>query len=338
MRYSLITTPLLGLAILAPTSVHGQRVETAAGPVEFVGLEFTLAEDLADSLGARVPDGAATQYPEALLEMGFPRARVDRIPPPADGGSPAVTLITVVERSRAGVLELSDSFGNPGPLPPRWEPASIMFRDSNPSFLGAVTVRGFGGLEEVRAGDPLINLSADQLEEAGEALELLDVLVTGFDRGSAVRMIVEDGDPSARALSAAVLSGFPQDERAWRALMTGLLDPVANVNSFASQALGSLIALGPTPVDWSTSSETVRSLLAGANLAAFPLVVQALTSTEISPSLAPAVLGGNAHLVLGHLASEASPHRELVHRFLVQLRGQDLGADVDAWRGWVDGL
>ena len=333
-----MTPALLCLALVAPTPVRGQRVETASGPVEFIGLEFTLAEDLADSLTARVPDGAAAGFPEALLQMGFPRARIDRVPPPADGSSAAVTLITVVERSRAGVIELSDSFGAPGPLPPRWEPASIMFRDANPAFLGAVTVRGFGGLEEVRAGDPLINLSADQLEEAGEALELLDVLVTGFDRGSAVRMIVEDGDPMARALSAAVLSGFPGDERAWRALMAGLLDPVASVNSFASQALGTLIALGAVPVDWSPSTEAVRSLLAGANLAAFPLVVQALTSTEVSPALAPAILSGNGHLVLGHLASEASPHRELAHRFLVQLRGQDLGTDVAAWRGWVDGL
>ena len=136
----------------------------------------------------------------------------------------------------------------------------------------------------------------------------------------------------------AVLSGFPQDERAWRALVAALLDPVASVNSFASQALGTLIALGAVPVDWSTSTEAVRSLLAGANLAAFPLVVQALTSTEVGPALAPAILSGNSHLVLGHLASEASPHRELVHRFLVQLHGQDLGTDVAAWRGWVEGL
>jgi hypothetical protein len=186
--------------------------------------------------------------------------------------------------------------------------------------------------------DPPINLGADEIEEAGEALELLDVLVTGFDRGAAVRLLREDGDPEARALSAAVLSGFPEDERAWHALMTALLDPVASVNSFASQALGSLVAVGPLPVDWSTSTDAVRSLVAGANLAAFPLAIQVLTSTEVSPSLAPAILGGNAHLVLGHLASESSPHRELVHRFLVQLRGQDLGTDLGAWRSWVEGL
>jgi hypothetical protein len=215
--------------------------------------------------------------------------------------------------------------------------AEITFRDNNPQFLGAVILRGMGGLAEV-ASDPAIPLGADEIAEAGEALELLDVLVTGFDRGAAVRILSEDSEPMTRALAAAVLSGFPQDERAWRALIAALLDPVANVNSFASQALGTLIALGPMPVDWSTSTDALRSLIAGANLAAFPLVLQTLVSTEVSPSLAPAILEMNGHLVLGHLASEASPHRDLAHQFLVQLRGQDLGTDVGVWRSWVESL
>jgi hypothetical protein len=268
--------------------------------------------------------------------VGFPRARVDQIAPAPDG-TPRIALVTVVERSRAGVLELTDSFGAPGPIPPRWEVAEVTFRDNNPTFLGAVMVRGLGGVEEV-GSDPPINLGADEIAEAGEALELLDALVTGFDRGAAVRMLREDGAPGSRALSAAVLSGFPQDERAWRSLVAGLLDPVANVNSFASQSLGAMIAMGPIPVDWSPSTDAIRSLLGGANLAAFPLAIQVLISTEVSPSLASAILGDNTHLVLGHFASEASPHRELVHRFLIQLRGQDLGADVGAWRSWAEGL
>jgi len=332
-----ITPGLLALAVAIPAAVEGQRVETASGLVEFIGLEFTLAEELIDSLAVRVPDLNPARFPEALVDMGFPRARVDQVAPAADGGTPRIALVTVVERSRAGLLELNDSFGPPGPIPPRWEVAEVSFRDNNPTFLGAVMVRGLGGLEEI-GSDPPINLGADEIAEAGEALELLDALVTGFDRGAAVRMLREDGDPASRALSAAVLSGFPQDERAWRSLMEALLDPVANVNSFASQALGSLVALGPIPVDWSPSTDAVRSLVAGANLAAFPLAIQVLTSTEVSPSLASAILGGNAHLILGHLASEASPHRELVRRFLVQLRGQDLGTDVGAWRSWVESL
>jgi hypothetical protein len=312
-------------------------VETPTGLVEFVGLEFTLPDALIDSLAVRVPDGNPARFPEALLAMGFPRARVDQIAPSADGATPAIALVTVIERSRAGVLELNDTFGAAGDIPPRWEMAEVAFRDNNPQFLGAVVLRGLGGLEEV-SSDPPLGLGADEIADAGEALELLDVLVTGFDRGAAVRILAEDGEPMTRALAASVLSGFPQDERAWRSLMAGLLDPVANVNSFASQALGSLIALGPIPVDWSTSADTLRSLLAGANLAAFPLVLQTLISTEVSPSLAPALLEMNGHLVLGHLASEASPHRDLAHRFLVQLRGEDLGTDVEAWRSWVEGL
>jgi hypothetical protein len=337
VRYTGTIAKLLAFAAATPVAVKGQSVETPFGPVEFVGLEFTLPEALGDSLALYVPDGNPARFPEALLRMGFPRARVDLVAPGADAGTPSVALVTLVERSRAGVLELNDAFGAPGPLPPRWETAAIMFRDGNPSFLGAVTVRGLGGLQELTY-DSRINLGADQIAEAVEALELLEVLVTGFDRGAAVRILREDGDAASRALSAAVLSGFPQDERAWRALMGGLLDPVASVNSFASQALGSLIAAGAIPVDWSTSTDAVRSLIAGANLAAFPLVIQVLISTELSPSLAPAVLGGNAHLILGHLASEVSPHRDLVHRFLVQLRGEDLGPEAGAWRSWIESL
>jgi hypothetical protein len=337
VRFSAITPGLLALALAIPTAVQGQRVETASGLVEFVGLEFTLAEALIDSLAIRVPDLNPAGFPQALVEMGFARARVDQIAPAADGGTPRIALVTVVERSRAGVLELNGPFGDPGPVPPRWEPIDLLFRQSNPVVLGAVTVRGIGGIQEARS-DSQLGLSADEIEEAATALELLDVLVTGFDRGAAVRILREDGDAGSRALSAAVLSGFPQDERAWRALVTGLLDPVGNTNSFVSQALGTLIAMGPIPVDWSESTDAVRTLLAGANLAAFPLVAQTLVSTEVSPALAPALLAGNAHLVLGHLASDASPHRELMHALLVQLHGQDLGTDAAAWRAWVESL
>ena len=145
-------------------------------------------------------------------------------------------------------------------------------------------------------------------------------------------------DPEHRALAAAVLGGFPEQEAAWRGLVDALLDPSARVTAFANQALGSMVVARPMTVDWTPSESVLRRLIAGANLSGFGTLLQVLVSTEISAALAPALLVGNDHLILGHLASASSPHRTTTRRFLTQLALSDLGPDPTDWRRWIGGL
>jgi hypothetical protein len=340
------------LCASAPATVRAQAIATPQGPVEFVGLETWTPERLMDSLAVRVPAASPADFPGALLDMGFARARADRmagasaangpgvnIPPT---GAPPLTVVTVVEASHASDLSLRRSFSASEALPARWSAADSLFRQYNPAFLGAVSVRWLGQTAALPR-PPTLGTPEDQARAEG-ALELLGELRTSADLEAGLRLLSGDTEPAKRALAAAVLGGFPEEEEAWRGLVQGLLDADPSVSAFASQALGSMVAATaqgtepPREVDWAPTVGPLRSLVAGANLAAFPLVLQTLTSTGISPDLAPALLRGNAHLVLGYMGSSGSPERETVHRFLARIRGQDLGMSVAPWRAWIEGL
>lgn len=328
------------------SALAAQIVETPQGPVEFIGLERWTPEMVLDSLAARAPDASPTQFPSALLRIGFARARADRVFDIGPSGDPAgttrpLTIVTVVEGSHAEALQLHHPIGSAGEIPARWMAADSIFRQYNPAFLGAVSMRWLGGTGDGQTGaaprPPTLGAPEDRAQ-ARTALEVLGELRSPADLEAGLRLLSDDGDPEKRALAAAVLGGFPEEEAVWRTLVEALLDADANVNAFASQALGSIVAASPREVDWAPATGSLRSLIAGANLAAFPLVLQTLASTDVSPELAPALLGDNAHLVLGYMESRESPERETVHRFLVRINGQDLGASAAPWKTWIEGL
>jgi hypothetical protein len=311
-------------------------IDTPHGRVEFLGLEDWTASMVLDSLGARAPGAPPAQWATALQAMGFPRASVNAL---SVQGAGAVTLVTVVEPHRGDRIRAREGFGPPGALPEGWSELARLAAQENPAFQSAVSLRWF---REMDGGMPaffLENLEASGQRAVVEELwDLLDARLATSDLVAAVRILAEDGDPAHRAVAAAVVSGFPEEDEAWRALVEALRDPRATVNSTASQALASMLTLRPRRVDWAATGEGIRALLAGTNLSAFPVLVQTLLSTEVAPSLAPTILPGSERLLLAHLSSTYSPSREASHRLLVHLRGADLGPDPQPWADWIEGL
>lgn len=326
---------MLGLAIGA-TPGSAQVVETPQGMVEFVGLEQWSVSQVMDSIAVRTPDARPAQYAMALRELGFARAQAT---PLLEVQPDPVTLITVVEPHRTEMVRLRSGLDTTRELPPRWAGLAGVLREEGVSFQSAVNLRwlrdGQGNLPAAIAQGISAPGRIDAIERVWAALDALD---TAGDLSDALAALQNDAGTEHRVLAAAVASGFPDDERAWRALLEALLDPSARVTATAGQALGSMVAMRPIPIDWSDAAPSVRALLAGANLPAFPLVLQVLVSTDLSPAIAPELLRDSGVLLLGHLGSRFSPHRELAHEVLVRLRGLDLGDEAGAWELWIEGI
>jgi len=107
----------------------------------------------------------------------------------------------------------------------------------------------------------------------------------------------------------------------------------------ASQALAGLLSSGPPRVDWSPAAGSIRAILAGTNVSVLEGTMEALAATAISPDLAAELLAtGGGDLVLARLAASQERTRDAAHRFLVQLRGADIGPDTARWTEWIRGL
>jgi hypothetical protein len=92
-------------------------------------------------------------------------------------------------------------------------------------------------------------------------------------------------------------------------------------------------------VDWHPIAGSLRASLAGTRLFAFPLLVRVLNATEVSPSLAPQLLGGgNGYLVLSAASAEVFPERIAVRRLLSRLSGLPPESDQATWQRWLAGL
>jgi hypothetical protein len=161
----------------------------------------------------------------------------------------------------------------------------------------------------------------------------LDAHRSAADRELALDVLQRDGLWVNRMIAAMVLANFQQSDSTWWALVRSLRDPHEAVREAAGAVLR---ALPRRNVDWQSSADDLRLLLGGTNLPAMQSVFEVLASTEVSPSLAPRLLKGNADWVLDHLAMETPMASQAAHRFLVQLNGGvDLGSSRKVWAAWV---
>ena len=110
-----------------------------------------------------------------------------------------------------------------------------------------------------------------------------------------------------------------------------------NGASAAKMVLSALSRGAPRRVDWSPARDALQALFGGTNLFAYTDVLNALVATEIDPVLGRELARVDPELLLDHLGA-TNPFSPLpVHRYLVHVRGQDLGRDPAAWRQWLAG-
>ena len=167
----------------------------------------------------------------------------------------------------------------------------------------------------------------------------LDAHQSDEDRLRALEVLRSDRNWINRSIAAAVLASFPEEDSTWWAL-TEVIRGVGPRDYSGTEGIMAIQALGLSharPVDWTPVAENLRAILDGTNLFAVAPLMQALTSTEISPDLADEVIGDGRY-VLAYLRSPNASVRLQAQQFLRQISGLDFGDDLDQWETWVASL
>lgn len=305
-----------------------QVVHTSKGAVEFFGLEKWTPEEIQEKLGYKSPD--QMHYCAAdLQKLGFADASVVG----SSENGRRLTFVTVVEPQRgAEVVYLPRPTGHI-PRPQTWD--ALRKALQAPEFLGGGVLDYARSLDGADAAQPWIGEGTEQLWWKNAR-----VLNTDADFRQALDALSRDSDSTIRSAAAVVLMNFANHDEAWRSLVRGLRDPDGRVNATCIQALNSLATYMPRMVDWLPVSADIAHVLRGTNLFALRFLLKQLTATKIDPALSsPLLANGGGRLVLSYLrAQEDHDARDLAHRFLVQLRGRDLGTAPGPWEAWIGGL
>lgn len=149
---------------------------------------------------------------------------------------------------------------------------------------------------------------------------------------------LHDARVPVRLLALLVLASAPQRDATWHTLVAVLRDRAPIVRLRTPQLLTGLTARYARAVDWAPATEDLAAILDGTNLWAFGPTLSALSATGVPTSLSAGLLRGRGRMLLIATGSLDIPTRTAAFTVLRQLRGQDLGADPNAWRQWVTTL
>jgi hypothetical protein len=161
------------------------------------------------------------------------------------------------------------------------------------------------------------------------------------DMQQAITILNNDSAYAHRALAISVLANFSAHDEAWWALMHALRDPHPdkdNPSFYAVQVLMGWLGESPRQVDWSGHVDDLHALLAGANLWVLPTVMQTMTYTKVSPSLAHALLADNSQFVVGYARSGDPTAATVGRKLLMQFGAPDYGNNAAQWEKWANAL
>lgn len=202
-----------------------------------------------------------------------------------------------------------------------------VFRPAEEGFLSSRLPASVGGFRS----------SADSVEGMA-ILAFLRARTADRDRQTALDVLAHSPNLYDRATAALILANFGARDGTWWALSETLRESDGMVKGIAADVLNSLSERSPRRVRWGPAAKGIHAMLDGTSLFELPQVIGLLTRTGAGPADARAFLRGGGEMLLGYLESSNTYLSGSSHKFLVQLRGADLGADVAPWRAWIDSL
>jgi hypothetical protein len=315
----------------------GQVVESDKGKSEFIGLKNWNIKMIQDSLEVYAPNGNGLWgcAAELVAKLHFADASVIRY----KEDTSFISIITVVEPEDIANTQYKASMAGTYPILPEYQIAESFFRKDYMAFQAGLI--NYGQFLKGNADSLKIKLhdQGDDLSAIAKVWDFLQSRKNNKEKVNAIWISQNNPNPVNRAIAAAILANFPDDDLCWWTLMDVLRDKDIFVNGTARQSLAVLIKLSQKKIDWSPCVPTLRCLLSGTNLFAYNTVLNVLQKTAISPELADKLLSESAsYLLLSYLKAHHNNEKQLAYGLLKQLSGKDFGSDITSWQQWIDGL
>lgn len=327
---------VVGVILITPATLPAQVVETTEGAVEFIGLQHWTIPMIQDSMVVHAPAKPLGQCASVLKQLGFVSASA-LLRQELDGRQR--TIVTVVEPDRADRVRLRIPEGDSLPNAPEWQQGIKIFSEHNRAFQTAIQWRGLLLQQDTTSIVELLQFAGGRAAQIQAFWQFLDQHRNQSDLEKALHTLATDRNGANAAVAAAILTNFPDEPRAWWALIDAHRDSREHVAATASQATRGLLMAGPREIAWTPATTALRALLDGTNVFVLEGLLGTLAATKITPELAPVLLrDGGADLVLARLRATDERTRGTAHAFLVQISGTDYGEDSAAWAAWIESL
>ena len=319
----------LALAVsLAPCALAAQEARAKTTIVEILGLRDWTRKMVEDSVAKYQPGISLVDHACAVIlrdSVGFADAASISM---SMGGDTTWAVLPVVEPSLRDRVRFR-TFGAERPKNPAWADLFAILQRDRGAINALQNEKVLIGGQDSSWGRP-VPASTIELRRA------LRTHNSARDWQLARDAILTDSSYANRTVAALVLSNFPQRDSTYYLLAEGMR--VSDSGAMAAELVISALARGtPRRVDWSPAEDALTALVGGTNLFVYTRVLEVLTATQVDPALGRRLARANPVLLMDHLSAK-NPFTPLpAHRFLVHIRGQDLGRDPAPWNAWLTG-
>ena len=325
----LLRCSLLALALsLSPCALVAQGAPASTRIVEILGLRTWTQKMVEDSVAKYQPGTTLHDHACAVIlrdSVGFADAAAINV----NGGRDTIwSILPVVEPQLRDRVRYR-TYGAKRPKIAEWADLFAILERDRAAMSPLQHEKVLLGGQDTAWGRPV----------PASAIELRRVLRThntARDWELARDAILSDGSYANRAVAALVMSNFPRRDSTYYVLAEGLR--ISDSGAMAAEMVLRALSRGaPRRVDWSPAEETLTALVGGTNLFAYTDVLDVLTATQVDPALGRRLARANTVLLLDHLSARNPVSPPPARRFLVHIRGQDLGRDPAPWNAWLSG-
>lgn len=300
--------------------------------VEVVGLRRWTVEMIQDSLVRYSPRVSLQSHACAAAlryTLGFADAGSDRY----DDGGPGYVVVSVVEPQDSARVRHRNMPQDTTTVRREWAEAADVAR----RWPGFFQVAVLEYAAERPGKEPRFPPGADSAL-VHRVWRFLRNHRSPRDFVQAADAISRDSSLYNRVVAAAILANFTDRDSAWWLLVDALRETDGPVRIIAATVLASAAWAQPRNVDWGPAAPAIHAILNGTAVFELRNVMNWLPTMGADSRWSADFLAGGGEMVLSYLQAEHPPTRESAHRFLVAMRGADLGPEVEPWRAWIASL
>jgi hypothetical protein len=326
---------LLAACLMSPAAANAQAPQflpvNDTLEIEVHGLRTWTAQGLNDTL-ARISPGLslASHACAGVMRrfLGFADAGVMYEPRSADGIVRVV--ITAIEPGDSALVRRVPS--PPGARPPieSWQPTLSILRNEFPALFPLQLPRFLRG-ETDSIGPPGRAATPTELKLRGE----IRAHASARDLEDALTVLRDDSTSWHRIAAIWMLTNFPNDARAWGALLGAARSE--RPMGYETWALATMVPpWGDGSVSLAPHEETLAALVSGTGAMQIMFTLRLLNTVTLEPTLARSLAVAGRDLLLSNLQSRVPNRRDAARTFLERASGESHGDDVEAWRRWLD--